>query len=192
MKFYSNLHSKYSSFALIEVLVVVSIIIILSVIVLTNYEFGGYQFAVQRSAHKVSQDLRRAEEMAMSAKSFNGTVPLGGYGIHFTHSTSTYILFADLNGNGYYYTEAGGYETDETVEIIDIEESVEIGQICQWPDEFCDCGPRLSITFIPPDPIINFNSVRTATCSAEITFISKKTSDQILLYLRPTGLIEIE
>lgn len=192
MKLIFDSHSKYSSFALIEVLVVVSIIIILSVIVLTNYEFGGYQFAVQRSAHKVSQDLRRAEEMAMSAKSFNGVVPPGGYGIHFTHGTSTYILFADLNGNGYYYTEAGGYETNEMVEIINTEESVEIGQVCQVPYPPCNCGSRLAITFIPPDPIINFNSIKAATCSAEITFISKKTNDQILLYLQPTGLIEIE
>jgi len=188
MKFFSNYYSKYSAFSLIEVLVVVSIIIILSVIVLTNYELGGYQFAVQRSANKLSQDLRKAEEMAMSAKVFNGSVPPGGYGIYLEHGgtgTSTYILFADLNGNS-------SYETTELVEILKIEDSVSIAGLCQTPDPPCVCESFLNITFTPPDPIIRFNGAIATTCSAEAYLKSNKTNDEIYLYLRPTGLIEIK
>lgn len=186
MKFNSSFHSKYSSFALIEILVVVSIIIILSVIVITNYELGGYQFSVKRSTHKLSQDLRRVEEMAMSAKAFKGSVPAGGYGIHLNHHTGTYILFADKNESGFYEELE-----DELVETLNTEENVEIGQLCKKPDPPCSCEGSLNIIFIPPDPIIKLNNSIATTCSAEINLRSKKTDDEMFLYLRPTGLIEI-
>ena len=180
-----------AGFTLIEILVVVSIIIVLSVIVLADYEFGGYQLSLQRSVHKLAQDIRTAEEMAMSAKSFAGAMPVGGYGIYLEHQTSTYILFADINGNGVYWTAGSGYETNERVEILELENNTEITMLCLDPMP-CACSSRLSIVFIPPDPIIKFNDQIATSCSAVVTFGSSKIDQESNLFLRPTGLIEIE
>lgn len=194
MRFFSEKKSKYSflknskGFTLVEILIVVSIVIVLSVIVLTNYEFGGYQFALQRSAYKLSQDLRRAQEMAMSSKTFGSSVPAGGYGIYLEHQTDIFILFADINNNGH-------YETNELVETLELEESTQISQIClieESGDPSCNCGSDLDIVFVPPSPTIKFDNALATICSARITLFSSKTGQYMYVCLRPTGLIEIQ
>ncbi len=48
--------------------VVISIIILLSTFFIANYRGGEKQFALKRSVHQLAQDLRRAQEMAMSSQ----------------------------------------------------------------------------------------------------------------------------
>lgn len=184
INFYSDKKTGDKGFTLIEILVVVSIIIVLSVIVLADYEFGGYQLALQRSVHKFAQDIRMTEEMAMSARSFEGGIPGGGFGIYVEHQSSTYYLFADTNSNGV-------YNSNEIVEVLELENNTEIAQICLDPLT-CNCLNDLSIVFIPPDPIIKFNNGLATSCSAVITFGSSKIDGESELFLRPTGLIEIK
>ena len=203
MIFFLDKKSKYSfflssttfseksgaGFTLIEILVVVSIIIVLSVIVLSNYEFGGYQFSLQRSVSKLSQDIRTAEEMSMSARPFQGFVPPGGYGIYLEHSSSSYYLFADQNSDG-------SYESNEIAEVLELEEGTQINQLClrqssNPPSGTCDCQNTYSIVFVPPDPTIKFNNNVAGTCLLEVTFWSSKVDQYSTLNLRPTGLIEI-
>ncbi len=171
-----NQHSKYSAFTLLEMLIVASIVIVLSIIVLANYERGGYQFTLQRSAHKLAQDLRRAEEMAMSAKEFDGcgpsAVPDGGYGIYFNSSASTsYILFADCDGSNSY----GG--VSERIEEIELEESIEI------------TSPTfLTINFVPPDPVVVVNQ----TPGGSVTIILTGKTQSAAIAVNSIGLIEIQ
>ena len=72
-----------AGFTLIELLVITAIISLMSALIIPNLRFGEEQFAVQNSAHKLAQDLRIAQEMAMSASEFNEIIPQGGYGIYF-------------------------------------------------------------------------------------------------------------
>lgn len=128
------------AFTLVELLVVVGIIILLSAIVLPNYRVGERQFALQRSVTKLSQDLRRVQEMAMAASEFQGGVPKGGYGAYFNINESDhYILFADLDGD-YIYDEG------ELFEDIKIEKGIKISYISP--------SPAFQITFTPPDPTV--------------------------------------
>ena len=87
---------KESGFTLTELLVVASIIILFSAIVLANYQTGNKQFALQRSAHKLAQDIRRAQEMAMSAKECEpcGNVVPPGYGIYTQQHYSSALRYA--------------------------------------------------------------------------------------------------
>jgi len=89
-------------FTLIELLVIITIITIMSALVIPNLKFGEEQFAVQNSAHKLVQDLRKVQQMAMSSSEFNGTIPDGGYGIYFKINENSYILFADCSGDSEY------------------------------------------------------------------------------------------
>ena len=104
------------AFTLIELLVVVSIIVLMTALTLPNYRSGDNQLAIQRSAHKVSQDLRRAQEFGISVKEFNGSVP-GGYGIYFDlDEPDRYIMFADLNGDQTY--SGSNVPPDPTIQFL--------------------------------------------------------------------------
>lgn len=147
-KFHNNLTLKTvkseKGATLLEMLVVMGIIAILTLIVVPNYRPGGSQLALQRSANKLSQDIRRAEEMAVSAKECGacGGVPQG-YGIYLAAGDATYLLYAD-NGNEKY---GGG---DVQIEIISLENGVRIKSI--------STGSPLSINFKPPDPAVKISN----------------------------------
>jgi len=132
------------SFTLVELLVAVGIIILLTALVLPDYRAGERQFALQRSASKLAQDLRRAEEMAMSAKE-PPTAPdtfKGAYGINFQTNSSNYILFADLDNDQI-------YDSGEEIETLPLEKKVKISNLSP--------ASPLTISFTPPDPTVNIN-----------------------------------
>ena len=178
-------------FTLLEITVVVSIIIMLGTFFVVNYRGGEKQFALQRSAHKLAQDLRRAQGMAMSSQQFNGTFPKGGYGIHFKKGLSTYILFADCNAD----TEAdeSGFALTcvlatpispfpETVEEEKLEDGIIISNVSPSSG-----GNTLDITFFPPDPTITINPQST---SAVITLTSGAYSRTVSI--NSVGLIDVD
>jgi len=177
---------KCKGFTLVEVVVSIFIIVLLAGIVFANYRQAGKQFALQRSASKLAQDIRRAEEMAMSAKEYNGINPRGGYGMHFdkTSSAKSYILFADCDGTNYQY-DPGGNPCNglyEKIETINFEGEVKIFSLRSSGVEV----PSLDIVFTPPDPTIRVNKNEGKTASIYFTIDSKIRSVEV----NPRGLIE--
>lgn len=147
-------------FTLVELLVVIGILLLLSAIILPNYRAVERQFALQRSVHKLTQDLRRAQEMAMAASEFQGEIPLGGYGLYFDISEPEhYILFADLDGE---YDYDG---SSELVEDIKIEKGIKISSLSP--------SSSFQLVFTPPDPIIN---IKPLASSVTVAFSSPTES----------------
>ncbi|MEK7519423.1 MAG: type II secretion system protein, partial [Patescibacteria group bacterium] len=77
-----------AGFSLIEFMVVVAIIAIITLIVLINYPDAADQFALERSTHKLAQDIRRAAEMGTSSRELPGEMLpapsfVGSYGVYF-------------------------------------------------------------------------------------------------------------
>jgi prepilin-type N-terminal cleavage/methylation domain-containing protein len=139
-------------FTLTEILVTTAIIVILSGLVIANSGAGQSQLALSRSANKLAQDLRRAQEMAMSAKECDkcgGVIP-PRYGIYIhAPDGDFYVLYADINNDGLY-----DYPTDpddKLIEKIYYEKGVVLNSI-----NGVGCNPsppiRGHITFAPPDP----------------------------------------
>lgn len=165
--------SKELSFTLVEILVSIFIIVLMAGIIFANYRQGGQQFALQRSANKLAQDIRRAQQMAMGA-SERSSCPAGykyGYGIHLTTATNDqYILFADCD-NGQNYNLGEGFED------IKFESGVKIKTLS---------GDPLTIIFTPPDPTVTI--LPTAPASIQLSIDSQSKT----ITINQTGLIEIQ
>lgn len=188
-------------FTLIEITIVVSIIAILGTIFIANYRGGEKQFALKRSAYKMAQDLRGAQEMAMSARptpaSFDGAFPKGGYGIYLEKGADSYILFADCDGTGLYNANKGyvscaeadqdnPFSKGEKLEEFYLEEGIYIKEIFKGIVSM----DKLSITVFPPDPTITINADALAN-SARIHLTFGGSSEKIIS-VNKSGLIEIQ
>lgn len=162
--FTSKLFKEDKGFTLVELMVVMVIITIMTTIVLTNYRAGGRQLALDRSANKLAQDIRRAQEIAMGSRE-EGACPSGfggGYGIRLSRSDAAphypwfwqYILFADCDNNGEYAST-----TDSLIQEVKFEQGVTLQKIKYWDGvQWCPVGlpglgePVIDIIFSPPDP----------------------------------------
>jgi Tfp pilus assembly protein FimT len=154
-----------------------AIIVIISGLAILNWRGGEKQYALQRAASKLAQDIRRAEEMAISSKEFRGEIPKGGYGVYFKiQEKEHYILFADLNSNSSY--DPG---SDGLIEDVKIEKDIQISQLSASP---------LHIIFIPPDPEVK---IRPSANEAQITlsFRTSPTKTKIIK-VNKAGLIDID
>jgi prepilin-type N-terminal cleavage/methylation domain-containing protein len=173
-------------FTLVELMVTVSIISLLSVVVFANYRAGGKQFALERSVHKLAQDIRRAQNMTMGAvECLSGTACAGqvppGYGIRLSQGDTFYRLYADTNppkGNEQY---DGG---DVIFEPIYLENGVYI---------FSASPASFSINFKPPDPVVRIRGGGGDVTEARITIaLQADTSKTKTIKVNKAGLIEIE
>ena len=152
-------------FTLVELLVVTGIIVIFTAMILPNYRLGDDQLAIQRSAHKLSQDIRRAQEFAISVKEFNGSLP-SGYGIYFNlNQPDRYVIFADLNDDGLY--SGLNEKTEEAI----LEGNVRIDSF-----EPVTTETSLTIFFAPPDPTITFTpDAQEVSVVVGVEGLTKKT-----------------
>jgi len=172
-------------FTLIELLVVFSIIIIFSALILLNFQAGEQQFSLERSSHRLAQDIRRAEEMAMSLKEFQGRIPSGGYGIYF----SKYVRAEEINYDIYLYADTNGnekYNRGEEIETLSLEREVKIKEV-RADGVSAD---QTSINFKPPDPVIAISPGGNLTIiTLSLKADSAKTKNVIV---NKAGLIYVE
>lgn len=170
---------------MIELLVIIGIVSILSSIMFIDYGKNGKQFALSRSAQKLSQDLRRTQEMAMSALS--GDASTNGYGIYFNKGTGNetqYIIYRNDNENMYY--EAG---TDSIKETIIIEDGLKICDILD--NGVSEVDNIISVSFEPPDPITYIESNYAGhEASIKLCVISNESQFKTIK-INNTGRIEI-
>jgi len=175
-------------FTLVELLVVTAIMAVLLALVVPNFRFGEKQFAFQNSAHQLAQDLRQAQEKAMSSAEFNGAVPQGGYGIYFNKNDSFYTLFADCSGNKQY--DSGGIECGGVSEKISEESFLNSDVIIN--DLFSPLPKdELHVVFVPPDPIVYIEPDNGSVARIFIRDSSGGLSDKIIT-VNKAGLISIQ
>lgn len=197
-------------FTLVEILVSIFIIALLSGIIFANYRSSGQQFVLQGAANKLAQDIRRVQQMAMSAEETNlgGQVPAGqefvpegGYGIYFEEiSPNSYIIFADCgdtpnrqyNGSGLVCGPANS-EYTEHIETIELEQGVNINNIQK---EGGGAPDKIHITFVSPDPEVHI--VPPAGAGGEpawceiILALTANPSKTKTIKVNKAGLIEVE
>ncbi len=149
-------------FSITEALVVIVVIAIFTIISFPFYQDIRKSLALDRAGIKLVQDIRAAQEMAVSSREIGSVTPRG-YGVYFLNSNS-YIIFADINGNREY--DVGG---DSIVETVLIESDIFIDNFASYSG--------LSIVYIAPDPVVSFrrggSNLVTNTISINLTNSSK-------------------
>ena len=179
---------RNEGFTLIELLVVTVIITILTAAILLNYKNTGQQFALQRSAHKLAQDIRRAGEMAMSAQECCGGIVPPGYGIWLEEGNSNYILYADTQPPASPGNPTGGNEfyvpADDIIETIELEEGVVIQDINTSNKKVC-------INFKPPTPTIKIKFQDSDEINQAIITLASGGNTKTVK-VNAVGLVEVE
>lgn len=176
-------------FTLIEILVVTIIIVLLTAFTVPNYRVGEQQLTLQRASHKLAQDIRRAQEMAMAVQEVGPTgskiIPEGGYGIYLKKQPIEIVIFADCNNNQKFTSgEVCGSSPNkfsEKIEEIGLEPGVKI-------EDLIPSSP-LHITFKPPNPnvFISGGDIATIILSSESDPTKTKT-----ITINEIGLITVE
>ena len=164
-----------------ELIIAIGIMVLLTGAVLANYKSNDKDLALQRSANKLAQDIRRTEGMAMSAKISQKVpgAPKGGYGLYFQKDEETYKIYAD-DGNEQY----SGGDTDE--EVIALERGIYIK----------DTNPssaNFSINFKAPDPIIRIKDAAGADKDYTEIILALRTdaNKTRTVLVNKTGLIKV-
>ncbi len=169
---------KQKAFTIIELLIVIGLISILTLTLVPFYHSGQNQFALSRSAHKLAQDIRRVQEMSMSAKELDGTTPTG-LGIHFKNSwPDSYVLFANLNRN----THRDG--ADQDLETIELESRIIISDL--------EPSSNFSILFVPPAPVTWISNSSSDTVAVITLSIEGGSGQTKTITVNNAGLIYVD
>lgn len=181
------------AFTLIEILVVAGIIAFFTAIVLPNYRFGAGIISLERSAHSLSQEFRRVQEMAMASREIGKGIvpqgqefyPKGGFGISLKSNPTEIIVFADCDGNGSYDTskECGSGPNKFYEKLYDfiLESGISISGL--FPSS------PLTVIFRAPDPIIIISGGSTATITLSLVANPLETKN---IKVNSAGLIYVE
>jgi len=131
-----------SGFTIPELLMSVFIIVFMTAVVVPSWRAGETTLVLDRAAHKLSQDLRKATELAQRAQSYDcATGNISGYGVYIsTGIPSSYILYVECNGNQEYNSGV-----DAKFQEVTLEGQIQITSAT--PSSF-------SVLFVPPVPTI--------------------------------------
>lgn len=177
-------------FTLVELVTVAAIMLILSGIILVNFRSGQGSLALDRSAHKLAQDMKRAMELTLKAQLLGtcpGALPVKGYGV--------YVVFDPLNPNNpvnkeyKIFGECGTNNTyqdgnDVLVEVLQFEKGVRIFDISPDPDQ-------VNIFFTPPDPRVDIEPGNRATVRV-ILQLENDPSHVRTVTINKKGVIDID
>ena len=174
---------------LIEILVVVFIIALFTGILITDFPKIRRQFALTRVVYKMSQDLRRAQDMGFSVQRVQD-VDVKGYGVYINLDSpdlggKKYIIYADIDDNQRYV--AGTDFIVETVDFSQAESGVVISTIKNPTDI-----RQVDINFKPPNPAITITSLSFGNRAQIIFALESDPLKTRMVLVNTSGLIEVK
>jgi prepilin-type N-terminal cleavage/methylation domain-containing protein len=185
----SQLKNNNFGFTLIEMLVSLSIIGLLAGTFLVNYHSYGQTGNLNLAAHKLASDIRQVQNLTLGLKDFNGTSPLGGWGINIQKGGSSYLIFADKDSSRTYT------DSTELYRQINLPSDIKIENIRGVDSSGISYATAntLNIIFEPPDPVTHLNADSLTNCR-KVKIILKlnsqnKTSTTTINLL---GLIDVQ
>lgn len=157
---------KSSGFSVLELVISIAIFIIVTTVVLVGqHRFGG-NILITNLAYDVALSVRQAQVYGISVRQNLPGDFQKRYGIHFS-GTDYYVLFVDLNDDGYYDVLAGNSSgcivnppqghSPECVSVYKIQRGNFISRFCGGTLNCTDSGDQnridsMDIVFRRPDP----------------------------------------
>lgn len=160
------------AFTLAEILVVIFIIGLMSAMMVVNWRNNEKSYLVRRVAQELAQDIRRAQDMALSGKVYNSN-PYENYGINLSTATKqNYIVFGDVNKNKIYQSSS----SDLAVETVLIDSNVEISGLAYVKTSAQTSTSVLNIVFSVPDGFVTINDSN-----------QNRNADSAIITIKKTG-----
>ncbi len=163
-------------FTLVELAVSMLIIGLISTIVLTNYNAGRKQEALNRSVQRLAVAIRQAQNYALFSRvGTKCSTPAGGYGIYVS-SASQYVIFGDCSGNRLY-----DLASDDLISTIKVESDVQISS-----------ASLISMTFEPPIGKFYYNGLVPTVSNTIILQNSSDVTKQKITNISANGSVSVQ
>ncbi len=155
--------------------------VLFSSIITPNWRVGQINLALQRSAVKVSQDIKKAQELSLRAQQYSCAAGnIAGYGAYFNIlNPSSYVIFADCNNNQKYDANVDG-----VIETLGFENGISMQSVSQ---------NAFSIVFVPPEPVTSIkNEAGSQLSSAQIVLLAQGSAAAKFVTISNNGVINIQ
>lgn len=172
-------------FSLIEMIVTLFIITLITGVGMVSYRENINRNNVKMAAHRLSTNIRMAQNKALGALEYDGATPEGGWGIYLDSSSpGSYKLFANTNYNdgADMDYDAGEADEDKGGREFNFTGGVEITNI--------SIGSEAHISFVPPDPVTYIYDGSSTSTGVEITLSDGEGMNKVKVNF--FGLIEVE
>jgi type II secretory pathway pseudopilin PulG len=205
---FKKLKNSGRGITLVEVLVVIFIIALFSAILVSDFPRIKRQFALSRATYKLSQDLRRAEDLGLSGVKIIGyggqEINAKGYGVYIDSATGNnkeYIIYADRGdipdaqydrynpNSSLSCSEQTDPQSDCIIEIVEINK-LEPGVVIKGINNATDVWT--SINFSPPNPTVTIINLDPSYSGVSIIVGLDSDSATKSVYVNTSGLIEIK
>lgn len=180
------------AFSLIEMIVSMSIITLLTALFLANYRASNRRTDLVMTAQVLVTDIRYAQANALGLVKYDGAMPAGGWGVHFSsvdNENNRYIIFADSNDNKEY--DEGEAAENLGGRIVPLPTNITIKEILLGQSASISTN-NFDVTFLPPDPQTRlYNGIEDGNV-ARIVLENTASGDEKTIYLNFLGLVEVE
>jgi prepilin-type N-terminal cleavage/methylation domain-containing protein len=140
-------------FTLVELMVTVGIFVMITGLLIAKYGNFNNGILLTNLAYDVALTIRTAQAYGLNVQSkptdtlsFSSDFD-GIYGVHFEKNTTSFILFADKNGDGIYDP------AKEHVSTTNIKGGSKISEVCAASRASCVSRASIDITFKRPEPV---------------------------------------
>jgi len=174
-----------------EMIVSIALIVSITALFIADYRTGNRRSDLTMAAQKLVADLHAAQNNSLGLVKYNAAVPAGGWGVHLTEATSSYVIFADLNAPGTagymsYDPESEG-NINYGARLDELSPAIAVSSLTMNGAT----SSAATVTFLPPDPQTNlYNGAATAT-SLVIQLEEIKTGQTKDVQVNFLGLVEV-
>ena len=180
---------KEKGITIIELAVVIFIVGLFAVISISDFPKIQKGFALSRTAHKLAQDIKRAQDLSLSGvRVFE---PTYGYGVYLSAGKLEYVIYDDINPSYFGYIIE-----DNVVDTIIVDQEKSGVFIKEIVNEVIGnkIGSAVSINFTPPDPIINITDEEENVYRKIGIILGLKSDSSVskIIWVNTSGLIDVQ
>lgn len=174
-----------TGFTIVELMTVIAIIGIVAAIGAAGYRQGERRVVLDNQTFGFMQDVRRAQERALSSRDI-GTETPAGYGIYLPHDGGYYFIYADKNNSK-------NYDNGEEIEQVSLDGKITISnmQVRKKNTSWTNTN-SIDINYAAPDLTARINRGGDGYEWAKVVFSVVNGSPTRTAVINIAGLVYVE